>query len=491
MTDVPQTQQPVEAPRIGVDEWVAQHDLRREEGWLGSLRRFGDRLPWWTFLLAATAAGVLVGAVVTDQYVLQIGFDTLVYVLLALGLNVVVGWAGLLDLGYVVFLGVGAYGYSWLASAHFHEHWQAEGIVPAVVVGTGIVGLIIGLTSWRLLGDYLAIVTLFMLQMFITFANNGDSLHLPLINHTVNLTNGANGIHPLDSFNLFGWKAVSVRDYYFVALGAAVLLLGALYLVNDSRTGRAWRALREDPLAANLLSIPVNRLKLLAFVFGAAVGGLTGTIFAAAENAVFPPDFNLQKLILIYAMVILGGAGSLGGVVIGAIIVNVSDRLLTTPEHARYIFYGGIILALLAASSRRRWGWRWVSSVIAATIGFGFAVHAIASSVWPTGVNGDLPGTGPLSRGLAHWLLVPVDPYNVGRYGYALMIALVVSLTFLRGYVRRFVVVPLLYLAACVWENVLVADPSTTRLIILGALLVALMNLRPAGLLGTARVEIV
>jgi ABC-type branched-subunit amino acid transport system permease subunit len=491
MTDVPQTQQPVEAPRIGVDEWVAQHDLRLEEGWLGAVRRFGDRLPWWTFLLAATAAGVLVGALVTDQYVLQIGFDTLVYVLLALGLNVVVGWAGLLDLGYVVFLGVGAYGYAWLASAHFHQHWQAEGIVPVVVVGTALVGLIIGLTSWRLLGDYLAIVTLFTLQMFITFANNGDTLHVPFVHHTVNLTNGANGIHPLDSYNLFGWKSTTVRDYYFVALGAAVLLLAVLYLVNDSRTGRAWRALREDPLAANLLSIPVNRLKLLAFVFGAAVGGLTGTIFAAAENAVFPPDFNLQKLILIYAMVILGGAGSLAGVAIGAIIINVSDRLLTTPEHARYIFYGAIILALLAAASRRRWGWRWVALVVAGTVGFGFAVHAIASAAWPSGVHGDLPGTGPVSRALAHWLLVPTDPYNVGRYGYALMIALVVSLTFLRGHARRLVVVPLLYLAACVWENVLAADPSTTRLIILGALLVALMNLRPAGLLGTARVEIV
>jgi ABC-type branched-subunit amino acid transport system permease subunit len=495
-TDLPQTQEPIETPRIGVDEWVAQQELRAEEGLLGKLRTLGARVPWWTFLAGAAATGVLVGALSSSSYVLQIGFDTLIYVLLALGLNVVVGWAGLLDLGYVVFLGVGAYGYAWLASNHFHQHWPAEGIVPVVVVGTAVVGLAIGLTSWRLLGDYLAIVTLFMLQMFITFANNGDQLHLKIydlyIFHQVNLTNGANGVHPLDSFNLFGWHANSVRDYYFLVLGAAVLLYAALQLVNDSRTGRAWRAQREDPLAANLLSIPVNRLKLLAFVFGAAVGGLTGTIFAAAENAVFPPDFNLQKLILIYAMVILGGAGSLPGVVIGAIVVNVSDRLLTTPEHARYIFYTALVLGLLAAAGRRRWGPAWVAGVVAATIGFGFAVHAIASAVWPNGVHGQLPGeSGWLADGLSHWVLAPTDPFNLGRYGYALMIALVVSLSFVRGYGRRLIVVPLLYLAACVWENVLVADPSTTRLIILGALLVALMNLRPAGLFGTARVEIV
>ena len=479
-----------EGPRIGVDEWVARQEQRREQTrWYRAIQAIDARVPWWGFLLLATAAGVLVGVLVKDTYTLQIGFDTLIYVLLALGLNVVVGWAGLLDLGYVVFLGVGAYGYSWFASGHFHTHWQGEAIVPVVMAGTALVGLVIGLTSWRLLGDYLAIVTLFVLQMFITFANNGDTIGF--FGHHVDLTGGANGIHPLDSFTLFGWHARTTRDYYFVALGAAVILVAALYLVNESRTGRAWRALREDPLAANLLSIPVNRLKLLAFVFGAAVGGLTGTIFAASENAVFPPDFNLQKLILIYAMVILGGAGSIPGVVIGAIIVNVSDRQLTTPDHARYIFYGAILLGLLGAFSPRRWGWKWMTGIIAATVGLGFAVHAIAASAWPSGVHGNLPGEGSISRAMQHWVLAPTDPYNISRYWYAALIALVVTLAFVRGIWRRMLIVPTLYLAACVWENLLVPEPATTRLILLGALLVALMNLRPAGLLGTARVEIV
>jgi branched-chain amino acid transport system permease protein len=478
-------------PRIGVDEWVArEEERRRDEGLTGLLRRLGAAVPWWALLLGATAGGVLVGVLVDDEYVLQVGFDTLVYILLALGLNVVVGWAGLLDLGYVVFLGVGAYGYAWLSSDHFDVHWSAVGSVPVIVAGTALVGLLVGLTSWRLLGDYLAIVTLFVLQIFITFGNNGDSLTLPFVGHT-NLTNGANGIHPLDDFDLIFWQAESIKDYFFVGLGMCAILFAALYLLNVSRTGRAWRALREDPLAANVLSIPVNRLKLLAFVFGAAIGGLSGTVFAASQNAVFPPDFNLQKLILIYAMVILGGAGSLPGVVIGAIVVNVSDRLLATPDHARYIFYGSIVVALLFAASRKRWGPSWVGGIVAATIGFGFAVHGLASVFWPSAVSGNAPGEGWLTQVLSHWVLVPEDPYDIGRYAYVLLVGMVVSLAFVHGIWRRLLVVPMIYLAACVWENVLVGEPATTRLILLGALLVALMNLRPEGLLGTARVEVV
>jgi ABC-type branched-subunit amino acid transport system permease subunit len=489
--DFPQAQVPADQPRIGVDEWVArEEEHRREEGLIGQLRRVGALVPWWTLLLGTAVGGVLVGVLVDDEYVLQVGFDTLTYVLLALGLNVVVGWAGLLDLGYVVFLGVGAYGFAWLSSDQFDLHWSAFASVPVVMAGTALVGLVVGLTSWRLLGDYLAIVTLFVLQIFITFGNNGDAINIPFVG-TTNLTNGANGIHPVDSFDLIVWEASSIKDYFFVALGVSLILLAGLHLLNESRTGRAWRALREDPLAANVLSMPVNRLKLLAFVFGAAIGGLSGTVFAAAQNAVFPADFNLQKLILIYAMVILGGAGSLPGVVIGAIVINVSDRLLTTPENARFIFYGGIVLAVLAAVSRRRWGPYWVGGIVAAVVGFGFAVHGIASAFWSRGVEGTPPGEGWLTDAMTHWVLVPSNPGDLGRYAYVGLVALVVSLAFVRGIWRRVLVVPLIYLAACVWENVLVGEPATTRLILLGALLVVLMNLRPEGLFGTARVEIV
>jgi branched-chain amino acid transport system permease protein len=482
---------PADRPRIGVDEWVArEEELRLDQGLLGPVRRLFATVPWWWLLVGAAVGGVLFGALTSDQYYLQIGVDTLTYALLALGLNVVVGWAGLLDLGYVVFLGVGAYGFAWLSSDQFDIHWTAFASVPVVMAGTALVGLIVGLTSWRLLGDYLAIVTLFVLQIFITFGNNGDDINIPFVG-TVNLTNGANGIHPIDPFDLIVWEATTIKDYYFLFLVIALILLAGLYFLNESRTGRAWRALREDSLAASALSMPVNRLKLLAFVFGATIGGLTGTVFAASQNAVFPADFNLQKLILIYAMVILGGAGSLPGVVIGAIVINVSDRLLTTPENARLIFYGGILIALLSLAPRRRWGPYWVGGIFVSIVGFGFAVHAIVSAVWPRGVDGTLPGEGWLTNAMSHWVLVPTDSYDLGRYAYVALVAYVVSLTFIHGIWRRVLVVPLVYLAACVWENVLVAEPATTRLILLGALLVALMSLRPEGLFGTARVEVV
>ena len=136
-------------------------------------------------------------------------------------------------------------------------------------------------------------------------------------------------------------------------------MLSALYLLNDSRTGRAWRALREDPLAAELMSMPVNRLKLMAFAFGAAAAGLTGTIAAPLRTGVFPTDFDLPLLITVYAMVILGGSGSLAGVAVGAVVINVALEVLTNAEHARWLFYGVVVLGIL----RLVRPWKWAAAV--------------------------------------------------------------------------------------------------------------------------------
>src|SRR4029453_15967457 len=127
------------------------------------------------------------------------------------------------------------------------------------------------------------------------------------------------------------------------------VLMAMLFFVNLSRTGRAWRALREDPLAAEAMSTPVNRLKLLAFMFGAAIAGFTGTIFGAAQSGAFPGDYDVGLLITIYAIVILGGLGSIGGVVIGALIVNGAPELLRSSANARFLFYGVLLLALFVA----------------------------------------------------------------------------------------------------------------------------------------------
>jgi ABC-type branched-subunit amino acid transport system permease subunit len=278
----------------------------------------------------------------------------------------------------------------------------------------------------------------------------------------------------------------TVREYYLFALAVFAIVLTVLYFVNASRTGRAWRALREDPLAAELMGMPVNRLKLLAFVFGAGVAGLVGTIFVSLQVGVFPANFDISLLITIYAMVILGGAGSVGGVVLGAITINVVLEVLRTPDNARMAFYAVVVVALFAFM---RPLWRPIA-VAAATIALGYAVNAIAEAAWPGAVAGTSEGGGWLARWVDGWVPLLTHPDTTGNIAYAALLLCVALLSQLRGIRRTVALAPTLYLAAFVWENRLVANPSVTRLLLVGALLVALMNARPQGLLGTARVEI-
>ena len=266
-----------------------------------------------------------------------------------------------------------------------------------------------------------------------------------------------------------------------------MIVFVGLAFVNNSRTGRAWRALREDPLAAELMSMPVNRLKLLAFAFGAGVAGLTGTILAASQSAVFPVNFDLTLLITLYAMVILGGFGSLPGVVIGAIAINVSLEALRTPEDASWIFFGLLILTLPFVIKPL---WRW-ATVVVGTIVFGFVVHVLADAFWERGTSADVVGETWIDRLVDSWVLLPTDPVELGRVAYLVLIAGVLALTLLRGWWRTITYIPVLYLAICVWENVMVVQPAVSRYILIGAMLVSLMAARPQGLFGTARVEIV
>ena len=478
-------------PRVGVDEWVAraeEHDTRYA-GLGGFVRRLSDHVPWYAWLVVGTAAGVVFGLVESSPYLLTVGVVTVVYMTLAVGLNVVVGWAGLLDLGYIVFWGLGAYGYAWFSSNHFHTHWPAELSVPIIAAGVGIVGLLVGLTSWRLQGDYLAIVTLFLLEIFGNVTTNADKINFPYFGH-VAFTNGPNGIADLDRYDVFGLKVGTVRGYLFLSLGGLVLVTLVLIAIDSSRIGRAWRALREDPLAAELLSMPVKRLKLLAFVFGAAIAGFSGTIYGAFQNSVFPTNFLPETLILLYAMVILGGAGSIGGVLLGAFVVNVGLELLRSDQWQGYLFYGLIVLGLVVAGLTK--GWRWKAPlVLAGTVGFGYAVHGIVDAVHPAWVKGHAASSGFIGRFAEHWVLAPKDPYYSSRYAFVILIVLVVTVPRLPGIWRVLALIPTLYLAACVWENVLAPNPPATRLLLLGAMLVVLMNVRPQGLLGTARVEIV
>ena len=477
-------------PAVGRDEWVARHDDNRtgRGGRRGALEERLRVVPWWAWLATFTALFAQLPVASDSGYVRRVAFDVALYMLLALGLNVVVGWGGLLDLGYIAFYGVGAYTYALLSSDHYGIHLPTIVSIPLIVVVGAGVGLLVGLPSRRLTGDYLAIVTLFFLQLFLTITTNGDTL----FGH--NVTGGANGLLNVDPLSFFGHALPVSTDgifnvaYLYVVLVVFVVVYVALRFVNLSRTGRAWRSLREDSLAAEVMGMPVNWLKLMSFAFGAAIAALTGTFVAALNASVFPLSFSFPLLITIYTMVILGGAGSQAGVVMGAVLIGVLLELLRDPGDSRVLFYTVIVLGLLAAF---RFSVR-LAVVLAGTLVFGVVVHSIAGAVDNEWVNGSGGEGGGVADFVANWVIVPTDLAAwVAPVSYISLIALALFLTLLHGRARLALLVPVLYLAAFVWENVMLSKPEPTRYIILGVLLIALMILRPSGLLGEKRVEII
>src|SRR5580700_5029378 len=367
-------------PQVGADEWVARQAHRREylPSWLGRIQQESERIGWWPRLVIVALAGLLLPSVGLGGFQLQVGIDSLVIALLAVGLNIVVGWAGLLDLGYIAFFGFGAYGFALLSSAQIGSmgiHLPAYVSLPVVMIAAAILGLGVGLPSRRLIGDYLAIVTLFFGEAFVEFTNNVAPSKL----------GGADGITGIDPIRAFGWQLTSNYGYYYLLVIILVLVMGVLRLVENSRTGRAWRAVREDPLAAASMTIPVNRVKLAAFAAGAVVAALAGTIYAAQQVSVFPTDFDTPILILIYAALILGGAGSIAGAALGALVVMIIyDGLLRSASDSAYLFYGAILLTLVVKVRP----WRRLGLIMAATAVFGLVVHAIAAAVSPAAVAG-------------------------------------------------------------------------------------------------------
>src|SRR4051794_1778813 len=477
-----------EGPAVGQDEWVARHAERRimRGGPLRTIEERLRRVPWWAWLILFVAAFSLLPVFESSGYVRRTAFDTVLYMLLALGLNVVVGWGGLLDLGFVAFYGIGAYTYAILDSDKFGYHLPTLLSVPIVVVIGAVAGFLVGLPSRRLSGDYLAIVTLFFLQLFQTVMTNGDSIK----GH--NITGGPNGILNVDPFHLFGTdlavqhEGVFAVSYLYVGLAFFAIVFVALRFVNESRTGRAWRSQREDPLAAEAMGMPVNWLKLMSFSFGAAVAALTGTLYAALAASVFPLSFYFVLLITVYTMVILGGSGSQAGVVVGALIVGPLLELLREASKSRVIFFVTLVVALALAARRSRA----LGLVAVSTLVLGFVVHAICGAINPDWIAGE--HAGGFAGFVAHWVVVPAHLATwIPPTAYLGSIALALLCTVLRGTARLVLLVPTIYIGAFTWENVMLSKPEPARYIVLGLILIALMILRPNGLLGERRVEIV
>src|SRR4029079_19799925 len=425
--------------QIGVDQGVERSDenIERPRGLAGRIAHLWELLPPAGKLAFLTPA-ILVPFLpfVSEGNLFNYGLFILIYALLALGLNVVVGFAGLLDLGYVAFFGFGAYAYAFLSGTHHekgHEythHWSAQYSILTAVVLCAVLGLFLGSSSRRLLGDYLAIVTLFFGQAFVVFTNSADPY---------GITNGSNGLANIDplrfSFFGHGFTVASVRVYYWFLLGCVIVVLIILHFLSESRTGRAWKASREDPLAAQLMGIPVNRLKIMAFSFGAGIAGLAGCVFAAAQTGAFPQNFGTAVLILIYAVVILGGTGSLTGMIVGSIVIIASNQVLDStspPNVARVLFY----LALIAAVYfTMRGSWVRLVAAFAGTVVFGLVVPAIVDEVWSRGTAGQVTSGGFLTGLIRNWVLLPTNPGRLAVYGYLLMIVCIIAAVALNGWV--------------------------------------------------------
>lgn len=301
-----------------------------------------------TFAIAAVALFVLPLLVQPfgDGWV-RIIDAALLYVLLALGLNIVVGYAGLLDLGYVAFYAVGAYLFALLASPHLLNtfpglkvyfpnglHTSLWLVIPLGALVAGAFGVLLGAPTLKLRGDYLAIVTLGFGEIIRELVTN--------LNKPINFTNGAQGLSDIDSARIFGMdlnktkhvfglEISGVTQYYYLFLLLVLVSVFICYRLERSRIGRAWMAIREDEIAAKAMGINTRDMKLLAFGMGATFGGVSGVMFATFQRFVSPESFALNESVMIVAMVVLGGIGHIPGVIVGALL------LAALPETLRYV----------------------------------------------------------------------------------------------------------------------------------------------------------
>jgi len=317
-------------------------------GTLSEIRR--HPLAKWAGVALVTVALVLLPfalASVGTAWVRITNFAIL-FSLLALGLNIVVGFAGLLDLGYIAFYAVGAYTYALLASPHFNLHLPWWAILPIGAAIACIFGVLLGAPTLKLRGDYLAIVTLGFGEIIRIFLNN--------LSEPFNLTNGPKGIWSIDPVRIgpidFGnmshlaGLAVSgtIKYYYFLLVVLVVVIVVNLRL-QDSRIGRAWEAIREDELAARSMGINTRNMKLLAFAMGASFGGVAGGMFSAIQAFISPESFVLTESVMVLSMVVLGGMGNIWGVIPGAVLLSFVPELLryTVAPVQRWMFGRALI----------------------------------------------------------------------------------------------------------------------------------------------------
>jgi branched-chain amino acid transport system permease protein len=306
--------------------------------------------PWIGMALAGLALAVLpfvLDAGLSRTWVRILDF-ALLYTMLALGLNIVVGFAGLLDLGYIAFYAVGAYTYALLASPHFGVHLPFWMLLSLGALIAAVFGVLLGAPTLRLRGDYLAIVTLGFGEIIRIFLNN--------LNAPINITNGPQGVNRIDplqvgglaldrSQGFFGLTFPATHLYYYMFLALAMLTMFICIRLEDSRVGRAWIAIREDEIAAQATGINTRNIKLLAFAMGATFGGVAGGLFSSFQGFVSPESFQLMESIMVLCMVVLGGMGHVAGVVLGALLLATLPEVLRhTAAPVQQQLFGKVIL---------------------------------------------------------------------------------------------------------------------------------------------------
>lgn len=320
-----------------------------------------DRTHWlvWALLgLLLAAMPWIVTAGFGNTWLRILNF-ALLYVMLALGLNIVVGFAGLLDMGYIAFYAVGAYLWALLASPQFGLHWPMWAILPLGAAVAGLFGVLLGAPTLKLRGDYLAIVTLGFGEIIRIFLNN--------LNAPLNITNGPQGISAIDPVHFGSMNLARPIDlglftlpplvsYYYLFLAAALIIIAIALRLERSRIGRAWAAIREDEVAARACGINTRNVKLLAFAMGATFGGVAGGLFAGFQQFVSPESFGLLESVMVLCMVVLGGMGHIPGVIFGALLLtllpeffrhiagplqqNLFGSVLVDPESLRMLLFG-------------------------------------------------------------------------------------------------------------------------------------------------------
>ncbi|HBY97166.1 MAG: branched-chain amino acid ABC transporter permease [Ardenticatenaceae bacterium] len=289
--------------------------------------------------------------------------DAAVFVVLALGLNIVVGFAGLLDLGYAAFFAIGAYTMGIFNSPFHGIQWGFWIVIGLAAVIAALFGMILGAPTLRLRGDYLAIVTLGFGEIVPIVFRNASSLTFkigPLVLfENYNLTNGVQGLNPVGRPNLFGFHFANdpLPWYYLIMFVGALVIIGSRRL-QDSRLGRAWIAIREDETAADFMGVDPIKTKLLAFALGASFSGLAGSVYASKLQAIFPELFRFNVSVLLLCMVILGGMGNIRGVVLGGMLITVFDRVVLA-QSTVFVRTLGNLVGIPALQTADLSLWRW------------------------------------------------------------------------------------------------------------------------------------